>query len=67
MQHNIVKHGFSYCGIIYLASGDERLAYQRINYSYTLFFCKLLTLAPHFTKLTHSDSKYLFLMQKYKL
>lgn len=31
MQHNIAKHGFSYCGIIYLASGDERLAYQRIE------------------------------------
>ena len=30
MQHNIEKHGFSYCGIILLASGDERLAYQRI-------------------------------------
>ncbi|MBP3789996.1 MAG: N-acetyltransferase [Prevotella sp.] len=30
MQHNIIKHGFAYCGIIYLASGDERLAYQRI-------------------------------------
>jgi len=29
MQHNIAKHGFSYCGIIYLASGDERLAYQK--------------------------------------
>ena len=29
MQHNILKHGFSYCGIIYLASGDERLAYQK--------------------------------------
>ena len=29
MQHNITKHGFSYCGIIYLANGDERLAYQR--------------------------------------
>lgn len=29
MQHNILKHGFSYCGIIYLESGDERLAYQR--------------------------------------
>ena len=28
MQHNILKHGFTYCGIIYLASGDERLAYQ---------------------------------------
>ena len=27
MQHNIEKHGFTYCGIIYLASGDERLAY----------------------------------------
>ena len=30
MQHNLLKHGFTYCGIIYLASGDERLAYQRI-------------------------------------
>ena len=29
MQHNIAKHGFSYCGIIYLLSGDERLAYQK--------------------------------------
>lgn len=31
MQHNIVKHGFSYCGIIHLASGDERLAYQKLR------------------------------------
>ncbi len=30
MQHNIAKHGFTYCGIIYLANGDERLAYQKI-------------------------------------
>ena len=30
MQHNIEKHGFTYCGIIYLANGDERLAYQRM-------------------------------------
>lgn len=29
MQHNLLKHGFTYCGIIYLASGDERLAYQK--------------------------------------
>ena len=29
MQHNLLKHGFTYCGIIYLASGAERLAYQR--------------------------------------
>ncbi len=29
MQHNIQKHGFSYCGIIYLLSGDERMAYQK--------------------------------------
>lgn len=29
MQHNILKHGFTYCGIIYLHSGDERLAYQK--------------------------------------
>ena len=31
MQHNIEKHGFAYCGIIYLASGDERLAYQKLG------------------------------------
>ena len=31
MQHNIEKHGFAYCGIIYLASGDERLAYQKLR------------------------------------
>lgn len=28
MQHNLEKQGFVYCGIIYLTSGDERLAYQ---------------------------------------
>ncbi len=31
MQHVIKKYGFTYCGIIYLASGDERLAYQLIK------------------------------------
>lgn len=30
MQHLITKHGFSRCGIICLANGDERLAYQRL-------------------------------------
>ncbi len=28
MQHCITFYGFTYCGIIYLASGDDRLAYQ---------------------------------------
>ena len=31
MQHLLEKHGFTCCGVIYLASGDERLAYQRIK------------------------------------
>ncbi|MBQ9661273.1 MAG: N-acetyltransferase [Bacteroidales bacterium] len=31
MQHNLLKHGFSYCGIIYLADGAQRLAYQRLT------------------------------------
>ena len=31
MQHNVAKYGFSYCGIIYLLSGDERLAYQKVR------------------------------------
>ncbi len=30
MQHVIDKYGFVYCGIIYLANGDERLAYQKV-------------------------------------
>ena len=29
MQHLFTKHGFRYCGIIYLLNGDERLAYQK--------------------------------------
>lgn len=31
MQHCIDRYGFSYCGIIYLESGDERLAYQLLR------------------------------------
>ncbi len=30
MQHCLVKYGFSYCGIIHLLDGDERLAYQKL-------------------------------------
>lgn len=29
MQHLVLKHGFTYCGIIWLLSGDERLAFER--------------------------------------
>lgn len=31
MQHLFEKHGFTYCGIICLANGDERLAYQKLK------------------------------------
>lgn len=31
MQHNLIKHGFKYCGIIYLLDGNPRLAYQWIK------------------------------------
>ena len=31
MRYNLTKHGFSYCGIIYLANGDERLAFQLVK------------------------------------
>ena len=31
MQRSLEKNGFTRCGIIYLASGDERIAYQRIS------------------------------------
>jgi hypothetical protein len=37
MQHVILKHSFTYCGIIYLLSGDERLAYQRIEQIHTFY------------------------------
>lgn len=30
LQHILLKHGFAYCGIIYLLNGNERLAYQKI-------------------------------------
>lgn len=29
MQHMVEKHGFSYCGIIHVEDGSERLAYDR--------------------------------------
>ena len=31
MQHLIAKHGFTYCGIIWLADGTPRLAYERLS------------------------------------
>ena len=31
MQKSLAKNGFRYCGIIYLDSGDERLAYQKVE------------------------------------
>ena len=31
MRRCILSYGFRYCGIIYLASGDERLAYQLLR------------------------------------
>ena len=30
MRRSLSKNGFEYCGIIYLANGDERLAFQRV-------------------------------------
>lgn len=29
LQYVLKKHGFQYCGIIFLANGDERLAFQK--------------------------------------
>ena len=29
LQYILKKHGFQYCGIIFLANGDERLAFQK--------------------------------------
>lgn len=33
MRHVIERYGFTYCGIIYLLNGDERLAYQLVGRS----------------------------------
>lgn len=30
LQYILKKHGFQYCGIIYLLNGDERLAFQKL-------------------------------------
>lgn len=30
MQHMLTSLGYHYCGIIYLASGDERLAFEKV-------------------------------------
>jgi len=30
MRNMLTNNGFTYCGIIYLANGDERLAYQKL-------------------------------------
>lgn len=30
MRRMLEKHGFTYCGIIYLESGEERVAYEKI-------------------------------------
>ena len=30
MQRCLMRHGYEYCGIIYLANGDERMAYQKL-------------------------------------
>lgn len=31
MRHSLAKYGFTYCGIIHLQNGDERLAYQKTS------------------------------------
>ena len=31
MQKALIKNGFTKCGIIYLLSGDERIAYQKLD------------------------------------
>ena len=31
MQKSLMKNGFKYCGVIYLESGAERIAYQKVE------------------------------------
>lgn len=33
MRHLLTRYGFTRCGIIYLANGDERLAYQKLSHT----------------------------------
>ena len=33
MKRAIMRRGFSYCGVIYLANGDERLAYEIVKHA----------------------------------
>ena len=30
MQHMLIQAGYQFCGVIYLTSGDERLAYEKV-------------------------------------
>lgn len=32
MRNSLIKNGFKKCGIIYLLSGDERIAYQKVKF-----------------------------------
>lgn len=32
MRNSLIKNGFTECGIIYLLSGDERIAYQKVKF-----------------------------------
>lgn len=38
MQHLMEKHGFTYCGIIHLLNGDERLAFQKLRRTKAVLF-----------------------------
>lgn len=42
MQKTLAKCGFEYCGIIFLANGDERIAFQKIGYEKQKVFLKSL-------------------------
>ena len=53
MQHLLLKHGFTYCGIIYLLNGDERLAYQKITTQMT----KTQEMTPSATNATQHDEQ----------
>lgn len=55
MQTLLNKCGFSYCGIIYLANGDERMAYQKVGYDKQKTFLENLDFMKLGQAINHSQ------------
>lgn len=58
MRHCLQKHGFTYCGIIHIANGDKRLAYQKLNNRRRLY-----TIGHS----NHSHAKFISLLHQHQI